>query len=210
MAMMLSELDGYLAGVLICPEMILPSEWLPAIWSGDGEGAPVFESPREMESLVDLIMQHYNAIIHDLQRGADRYAPIFDVDLRLDDVLWEFWIGGFEQAMALRPESWLSVVASGDEDAASALAGLMALIDLSHGEAPDPPAGEPLNDLAEEAPDLISSWWRRCTLGGSARTPAAHAKARHHPMRSTAGKVGRNAPCPCGSGKKYKKCCGLN
>jgi uncharacterized protein YecA (UPF0149 family) len=20
--------------------------------------------------------------------------------------------------------------------------------------------------------------------------------------------VGRNAPCPCGSGKKYKKCCG--
>lgn len=22
------------------------------------------------------------------------------------------------------------------------------------------------------------------------------------------GKVGRNAPCPCGSGKKYKKCCG--
>ncbi|WP_252349118.1 SEC-C metal-binding domain-containing protein [Ochrobactrum sp. BTU1] len=26
--------------------------------------------------------------------------------------------------------------------------------------------------------------------------------------RST--KVGRNDPCPCGSGKKYKKCCGLN
>lgn len=22
------------------------------------------------------------------------------------------------------------------------------------------------------------------------------------------GKVGRNEPCPCGSGKKYKKCCG--
>ena len=23
-----------------------------------------------------------------------------------------------------------------------------------------------------------------------------------------ADKIGRNAPCPCGSGKKYKKCCG--
>ena len=23
-------------------------------------------------------------------------------------------------------------------------------------------------------------------------------------------KVGRNEPCPCGSGKKYKKCCGMN
>ena len=23
-------------------------------------------------------------------------------------------------------------------------------------------------------------------------------------------KIGRNEPCPCGSGKKYKKCCGRN
>jgi len=28
------------------------------------------------------------------------------------------------------------------------------------------------------------------------------------PVRRSAKKVGRNAPCPCGSGKKYKKCCG--
>ncbi len=28
------------------------------------------------------------------------------------------------------------------------------------------------------------------------------------PVRRTDGKIGRNAPCPCGSGKKYKKCCG--
>lgn len=26
--------------------------------------------------------------------------------------------------------------------------------------------------------------------------------------KSTASKVGRNDPCPCGSGKKYKRCCG--
>ena len=28
------------------------------------------------------------------------------------------------------------------------------------------------------------------------------------PVRNASGKVGRNDPCPCGSGKKYKKCCG--
>jgi uncharacterized protein YecA (UPF0149 family) len=28
------------------------------------------------------------------------------------------------------------------------------------------------------------------------------------PIRRTTPKVGRNDPCPCGSGKKYKKCCG--
>lgn len=27
------------------------------------------------------------------------------------------------------------------------------------------------------------------------------------PIERTAPKVGRNEPCPCGSGKKYKKCC---
>ncbi len=31
---------------------------------------------------------------------------------------------------------------------------------------------------------------------------------RKKPVKRTEKKVGRNAPCPCGSGKKYKKCCG--
>ncbi|MDH4204844.1 MAG: preprotein translocase subunit SecA [Desulfobacteraceae bacterium] len=33
--------------------------------------------------------------------------------------------------------------------------------------------------------------------------------AKKNPVKRTQKKVGRNAPCPCGSGKKYKKCCGL-
>ena len=28
------------------------------------------------------------------------------------------------------------------------------------------------------------------------------------PIKREKPKVGRNAPCPCGSGKKYKRCCG--
>lgn len=28
-------------------------------------------------------------------------------------------------------------------------------------------------------------------------------------MGRTSGKIGRNAPCPCGSDKKHKRCCGL-
>jgi preprotein translocase subunit SecA len=30
------------------------------------------------------------------------------------------------------------------------------------------------------------------------------------PARRETSKVGRNDPCPCGSGKKYKKCCGVS
>ncbi len=33
--------------------------------------------------------------------------------------------------------------------------------------------------------------------------------AKKNPVKRTQKKVGRNAPCPCGSGKKYKKCCGI-
>jgi len=32
--------------------------------------------------------------------------------------------------------------------------------------------------------------------------------AKVHTVRRDAPKVGRNDPCPCGSGKKYKKCHG--
>ncbi len=55
---------------------------------------------------------------------------------------------------------------------------------------------ESLNEL-EQAQDqeLVYS-------GGEA------APAKKKPTRRAEGKVGRNDPCPCGSGKKYKKCCG--
>jgi preprotein translocase subunit SecA len=38
--------------------------------------------------------------------------------------------------------------------------------------------------------------------------PIQPAEARPVTIRREAPKVGRNDPCPCGSGKKYKKCCG--
>ena len=41
----------------------------------------------------------------------------------------------------------------------------------------------------------------------AAASPVA-AGPRASPQRRTQTKVGRNDPCPCGSGKKYKKCCG--
>ncbi len=45
--------------------------------------------------------------------------------------------------------------------------------------------------------------------GGSAPAPRASARPQRDPKNpSTWGKVGRNEPCPCGSGKKYKQCHG--
>ncbi|MHC4362556.1 MAG: SEC-C metal-binding domain-containing protein, partial [Planctomycetota bacterium] len=42
----------------------------------------------------------------------------------------------------------------------------------------------------------------------AAQAPQGEAKVKQ--IRMEQPKVGRNEPCPCGSGKKYKKCCGRN
>jgi preprotein translocase subunit SecA len=46
-------------------------------------------------------------------------------------------------------------------------------------------------------------------MGYADTQPAGQvAPGKPKPVRRTGKKVGRNDPCPCGSGKKYKKCCG--
>ena len=49
---------------------------------------------------------------------------------------------------------------------------------------------------------------RRKRAQGTASTQAKEEAAAGAPVRRGSAKVGRNDPCPCGSGKKYKKCCG--
>lgn len=58
-------------------------------------------------------------------------------------------------------------------------------------------------------------WWacfHENKVGNTAR-PASEPKFRSsadgHQIRRTNPKIGRNEPCPCGSGRKYKKCCGV-
>ena len=47
-------------------------------------------------------------------------------------------------------------------------------------------------------------------IRGGEETMQAALRAAATPVRREVPKVGRNDPCPCGSGKKYKKCCGVN
>jgi len=43
--MLLSEFDGFCAGLIVCPEMIMPGEWLPCVWG---------ISPEHLETLEDV------------------------------------------------------------------------------------------------------------------------------------------------------------
>jgi uncharacterized protein len=75
--MMVPELDGFLTGLLVCPEMILPSEWLPVVWGGD---SPVFEDQTEANEILGLIMALYNDITSRLD-DPDTYEPLIEEDI---------------------------------------------------------------------------------------------------------------------------------
>ena len=194
--MVLGELDGFIAGLLLCPEMIAPSEWLAEVWGGEeADEDPGFDSTEHAQSVIGMIMAHYNDVSDTLHRRPRRYGPLLDVSQPTDEVFWEFWIDGFQRAVALRPEAW-ELILHGESEASDALILLLSLAAIS---AQDVEHDIPEADVAEmqaSAPDIIAECVGILAADRNNRLPARPPK------------VGRNDPCPCGSGKKHKKCCG--
>ena len=194
-AMLRSELDGFLAGLILCPDTIMPSEWMEVIWGGE---APVFDDIGQAQAVSKLILGHYNAIIRDLDR--EHYRPIYAFDID-GAVLWEYWIEGFVEAMRLRPDAWLDWTQDDDKELLRAWFVLGRLGEL----ATRPHEFEPMDldkELENLAPDLIPE---HVEIMHHARLAEAGQAA--HPASQNKRKVGRNEPCPCGSCKKFKKCC---
>lgn len=207
-AMLFEELDGFVAGVLVCPEMIPPSAWLPLVWNRHGDDEPVFENLAHANKLMGLVMEHYNDVALSLFEQPESYAPFFAIDERNGDVLWQLWIDGFDRAVKMRPEAWLPLM-SADTRTADAWRGLVKLADIAT-TVPHLSAAE-YDAATANAPAKIAGWIRdlndwRLTCHRPA--PVLHSET--VPFAAAVGKVSRNAPCPCGSGKKYKRCCGLN
>ena len=206
--MFLSELDGFFAGLLVCPDMIPPSRWLKEVWGGNGE--PSFDSLDEMQALLDLLMAHYNRVAQMLTPPAS-YGPVMDEDRRSGQVVIADWVEGFIRAVRLQPSSWHRLSESDDQEAITAFSLMLEIPLVGTGKGDlDAAMGA---KLIADAPKLIPSFvleLNRFTKslpfeppGGAFPFPANMPGA---PVRAP--KAGRNDPCPCGSEKKYKKCCG--
>lgn len=209
----LSEFDGFCAGLIVCPELIAPSEWLPVVWGKSKP--PEFANEAAMQRTLDLIMAHYNEVASDLTPPDVKLAPIFTLDSndKEMEVFWESWVCGFEQAMRLRPKVWGDIVESTNEDAKSAVIMMLELYNIADGLSELEDAQ--IDELTETAPELIpklvfelNHWSKSMTQPEPFPSWARAANTPSAPI--IAGKVGRNEPCPCGSGRKYKRCCGAN
>ena len=146
-SMGLSDLDGFLTGLVVGPGLIPPSEWLPVIWGGE---EPEFQTEVEMRTVIGTIMGRYNEVAACLSSDPDDFDPIFWEGPE-GEVIASDWAGGFLDAVALRPQAWKPLV----EDYHAGI--LMAPLFLLNGdmEFADDAADE--NDLLAEAAEMITT-----------------------------------------------------
>jgi len=208
--MWLSQFDGFVAGLLVCPDMIAPSVWLPVVMGGDEGAFPDLSASADGRKLLNLLMKHYNAVATALEKGT--YAPIFDHRAVTAETFWQMWMEGFTQAVALSPESWSKLEEADDELIPTASSAMMILAAKADPEwlaeiALEEVGDEAEKEFVEDAPEIITE--SVFTLYDWTRSrDAAHIRSGADIAPPRAEKVGRNEPCPCGSGKKYKKGCG--
>lgn len=202
-AMLLSELDGYLAGVLVSPYPVAQEDWLKPVWGG-GDAAFPGEADRS-ERLIALMLARKAEMAVALHQGGLAYQPIYDVDDRSGEVMWPLWAEGFGRAMGLSGKDWDPLLDSGDEDLGAAWLGLAMYVAMARGVPLGGPEEEAAwNEAADTIPYLVETLYRRQRGLPRIVLAPAHAPAPAGPPA----KAGRNAPCPCGSGRKFKKCCG--
>jgi uncharacterized protein len=75
---LLSEFDGFVAGILVCPEMIMPGEWVPLVWGE--EHTPNFDTLDDAQTVMDAVMGHYNRVAQDLAKLVPEYEAIYETD----------------------------------------------------------------------------------------------------------------------------------
>lgn len=201
--MTVSELDGYVTGILVCPDLIPPSEWLPHVWGETGDAG--FPDLATAEATISAVMAHYNAVASKIAK-TPWIEPIYEVDPHNDETLWEAWIDGFTRALRLRPDAWQALLEHADDETRSSLIFLMALQDISEGTSRF--TEEEIDAIDIEAPDLIPNCVVAILLVSRPEVVMTADNLSHAPVRST--RSGRNEPCSCGSGRKYKQCCGKN
>jgi uncharacterized protein len=202
-AMNIEALDGFFAALIAGPETVMPSEYYPEVFGGEMADACEFGSLAEANEILGLMMRHWNTIASALHKD-EVYVPLL-VEGADGMAHGNDWARGFMRGMSMRHDGWAELV--NDEQHGGCLIPMM-MLSHEHDEDPEmrpkPISPEQREEvIVHMAAGLVATYryfreHRQADIGATF-TP--------EPRRS-APKVGRNYPCPCGSGKKYKRCCG--
>ncbi len=197
-------LDGFFAALACCPDLVMPSEYMPVIRGGSTEdGDLVFEDIDEAQRFMELVNRHWNHVNAQLNEG-EVYFPLVQENEK-GEYRGNDWANGFISGTHVRFDIWDDLIH--DDEHGGAMVAIMALAYENHADLEMRPFKEPVDDKKRDELMVASA-------AGVMRMHAHFLSQRKQYMPKTGTfirpgrKVGRNEPCPCGSGKKYKKCCG--
>ena len=199
----ISTLDGFLTGLVIGPETIMPSRWLPVVWDETEQDEMAWKSRKEAERIMGLVMRLYNSIVQAFQVDPPDFNPLLPIHKVAGEevTIIDEWCWGFMRSIGLAPESWEPLFEDEEQKAGIFPISLHGTEKGWKSLKEDPkisaiPHEEWVAMLPAAVRELYEFW-----------LPARRAEAQIS-QAAISQKVSRNEPCPCGSGKKYKKCCG--
>jgi uncharacterized protein len=180
---------------------------MPWIW--DEDESHTFATEAEAMRFTELVYRHMNGIVGFFMNDPEKFEPMFYGSE--EDLFVESWCGGFSEVVDRLHDDWAPMLESAEMSrawgpivAGSAAhrpeaAKLRSMLELD---------GNTLPNLVTEGVRAIHAFWlpqRKLDREALLQSRPLNVTS---PVRTAAAKIGRNDPCPCGSGKKFKKCCG--
>jgi uncharacterized protein len=194
------RLDGYFTALGIGPNLIMPSQWMGGLL----EKKPPLKDLAEAQEISGALMERYNHVMEQINGPPKKYRPsCLTNDPAVSPSLARVtaWTEGFYDGTAL-DRGWRSMLE--DADASTFLGPILAYVKAARKEKLKSFTSEELvimldtmNAHMAELLLMIRDKWRKNTA--APKPPVVHEP-----------RMGRNELCHCGSGKKYKRCCGVN
>lgn len=194
-AMDASTLEGFFTALVIGPYVIPTSQYMPWVWDMyNAKEEVVYDSIEQAQETMDLMMAVWNNIAKTFSTDPSSFEPAY---FRAMEWGAAEWCEGFLLGSQMFGEAWTDLWLAQPKFATPFLrlgdeAGLE--ITRKEGDA------EKWVNAVPDALVAIHSYWLENRSDPPSRSPSTPARREHD--------VGRNDPCPCGSGKKFKKCCG--
>jgi len=181
----LDATQGLLAAVVSAPAPIPQDRWVPAVL-GEGHLFPTPEDAREVTALLAAL---HDDVARQLNE-AEGFDFIFYGAEGEDHESISIWCEGYLMGVALAEPGW-----EHDTDPELLDEMLAPFLVLAEGSEEEKVLEDFRNSLADDVLANRRYWFERSIP---------------EPVRRASPKVGRNDPCPCGSGKKFKNCCAMN
>lgn len=199
----LEALDGHLTAYVCCPETPTTREFMAKIMTGRHGGEDmVFDTANEAQEFFDMLERYSASIANCLESKGNLYAP----HIPLGKFPGTAWAWGFILYANHNREFWTK--ANRIEDCRRLWFKLVALASSANEDPKD-----------RMYPELLDNRFKLiCSLSNDIIVLYEHFAEDRRKKKNLFDDTefdfkrlpGRNDQCPCGSGKKYKRCCGAH